>query len=102
MSQPEAYIPKHTPNFVNPPSRAHEAISAALVSLIFATIAVILRLVTKFKVTHSQGWDDGSNASSKVWALLMNYKYARFLLYASALPDLALLLNVGILPRLVL
>ncbi|KAG6999485.1 hypothetical protein G7Y79_00034g069080 [Physcia stellaris] len=52
------YTPPVTPNYVNPPTRGHEATDAALVSLIFATIAVVLRLFTKFYMTHSQGWDD--------------------------------------------
>ena len=58
------YTPKFAPNFVNPPTRGHEATDAALVSLIFATIAVVLRLLTKFYITHSQGWDDGINVPS--------------------------------------
>ena len=75
-----AYTPKFTPNYVNPPTRGHEATNAALISLIFAAIAVVLRLFTKFYVTHSQGWDDGIIANLIAWALLINLKFARPLL----------------------
>ena len=79
------YTPKFTPNYVNPPTRGHEATDAALVSLIFAAIAVVLRLFTKFYVTNSPGWDDGIIADSIAETLLMNHKFARSLPYASAL-----------------
>lgn len=74
------YTPPFTPNYVDPPTRGHEATDAAIVSLIFATIGVVLRLFTKFYMTHSQGWDDGIIETSTAWALLMNHKFVRSLL----------------------
>lgn len=58
MSDP-MFPPGVVPNYIDPISRGWKAVDAALVSLIFAAFFVVLRLFTKFKITHSPGWDDG-------------------------------------------
>ncbi|KAL8948265.1 MAG: hypothetical protein Q9222_005536 [Ikaeria aurantiellina] len=54
----ESLPPGVEPNYINPPSEGYKIIDATAISLTFAIVFVVLRLMTKFLVTHAPGWDD--------------------------------------------
>ncbi len=56
--------PGVVPNYVNPVSRGYQATDAALVPLVFAAVCVALRVLTKLRITHTPGWDDGELSST--------------------------------------
>lgn len=50
--------PGVAPNYVDPPSEGWKVLTSTAVTLTFAIVFVILRLVVKLTKTHSPGWDD--------------------------------------------
>lgn len=47
-----------TPNFVNPPSRAHITITVNVVCLIISTLCVVMRLYTALVIMRAHGVGD--------------------------------------------
>lgn len=46
------------PNYVDPPSLGWKVTESTAITLAFAILSVVARLVTKFLVAHTPGWDD--------------------------------------------
>jgi hypothetical protein len=57
MSEPP---PGHTPNFINPESRAWVAQTVIVLGVAFVVMFVALRIYQRGFVTRSFGWDDGT------------------------------------------
>ena len=53
-----------TPNYVNPVSIGYRVTDAAIVTVVFAVIFVVVRLLTKTLVTRHVGLDDCMNSPS--------------------------------------
>ncbi|KAL8769113.1 MAG: hypothetical protein Q9203_005528 [Teloschistes exilis] len=61
--------PGVVPNYVNPPSEGWKVLTSTAVTLTFAIVFVILRLVVKLTKTHSPGWDDWFSVLALVMAI---------------------------------
>lgn len=51
--------PKGPHNYINPVSIGKDILIADVVGIVLVAVCIILRLSTKFFITHQPGWDDG-------------------------------------------
>lgn len=58
MSIANGSIAIRTPNHINPPNRAVELLTIELTLTVIAILFVVLRLISRYLITKTPGWDD--------------------------------------------